>query len=80
MKKIWLEKDAFNGQRTERPQLIKALNYCNDNDATLIVAKLDRLSRDAEVTKALNKSDITTRGGGKWFTTQVYRVSRRHKL
>ena len=203
-----------SGARTERPQLIQALNYCLDNDATLIVAKLDRLSRDlefigwiqntdikfvccdmpqatretigfmgvmarwereqiakrtkealaekrkagvklgshnprvakglkiwrkkmkkrrkailkeklkekklkklnklknlaekkalpgkvflddqkviptiktlrlqgysyAEVAKALNKSDMATRGGGKWFTTQVYRVSRRHKL
>ena len=31
-----------------RPKLQKAMNYCLDNNCVLIVAKLDRLSRDVE--------------------------------
>ena len=41
-----------------RPALQEALQYCYDNNATLIVAKLDRLSRDLEFIGWLQKTDI----------------------
>ena len=41
-----------------RPALREALQYCYDNNATLIVAKLDRLSRDLEFIGWLQKTDI----------------------
>lgn len=36
------------GDISNRPQLKAAINHCLKNDCTLIVAKLDRLSRDIE--------------------------------
>ena len=41
-----------------RPALKEALTYCKENNATLIVAKLDRLSRDLEFIGWLQKTDI----------------------
>ena len=41
-----------------RPKLQDALDYCYDNDATLIVAKLDRLSRDLGFIGWLQTTDI----------------------
>ena len=41
-----------------RPALQEALQYCYDNNATLIVAKLDRLSRDLEFIGWLQKTEI----------------------
>ena len=41
-----------------RPELEKALDYCYENNATLIVAKLDRLSRDLEFIGWLQKTVI----------------------
>jgi len=41
--------EAESGKAIDnRPQLQQAINYCLTNDCTLIVAKLDRLSRDVE--------------------------------
>ena len=41
-----------------RPKLKDALDYCYDNDAILIVAKLDRLSRDLGFIGWLQTTDI----------------------
>ncbi len=41
-----------------RPELQKALEYCKKHDATLIVAKLDRLSRDLEFIGWIQNSNI----------------------
>ena len=41
-----------------RPAIREALQYCYDNKATLVVAKLDRLSRDLEFIGWLQNTDI----------------------
>ena len=46
-------KEAHN-----RPELKKALDYCYEHEATLILAKLDRLSRDLEFIGWIQKTDI----------------------
>jgi DNA invertase Pin-like site-specific DNA recombinase len=55
----WLIKDEVteveSGTDNARPQLQHALNLCRNTNATLLVAKLDRLSRDA--TFLLNLAD-----------------------
>lgn len=42
----------------ERPQLAKALEHCRLTGATLIIAKLDRLSRDAHFLLGLQRSSV----------------------
>lgn len=57
---------------TERPVLQEAIQYCINNRAILVVAKLDRLSRNVDdvraIVKQLNKKvifcDIPTQGDG----------------
>lgn len=46
-----------SGKINDRPQLEEALHHCEMTGATLIVSKLDRLSRDLEFIAALMKSD-----------------------
>ena len=52
-------KEIESGKSSKnRPELQKALEYCKKHDATLIVAKLDRLSRDLEFIGWIQNSGI----------------------
>jgi DNA invertase Pin-like site-specific DNA recombinase len=42
----------------ERPQLAKALHHCKVTGATLVIAKLDRLARDAHFLLGLQKAGV----------------------
>ncbi|QHD67420.1 recombinase family protein [Sphingobium yanoikuyae] len=47
-----------SGRNVEREELAKALRHCELTGATLVVAKLDRLSRDAVFLLTLQKSPV----------------------
>lgn len=47
-----------SGGKADRPELLRALRRCRLTGATLIVAKLDRLSRDVEFIAQLQKSGV----------------------
>src|SRR5262245_9804572 len=47
--------EVESGKENDRPQLQKALKHCEIVGATLIIAKLDRLSRDAHFLLGLQK-------------------------
>lgn len=49
-------REAESGKKADRPELLKALEFSAKEEATLIVAKLDRLSRDLEFIAKLSKS------------------------
>ncbi len=46
------------GKNDTRPQLVAALEYCRKHRATLVIAKLDRLSRDVHFISGLMKSGV----------------------
>ncbi len=50
--------ETESGKRTDRPKLAEALDLCRKTKATLIVAKLDRLSRNVAFTSKLLESDV----------------------
>src|SRR4051794_19554428 len=50
--------EVESGKRDDRPQLAAALDHGKLTDATLIIAKLDRLSRDAHFLLGLQKADV----------------------
>lgn len=47
-----------SGRKTNRVELNNAIDYCIDNDCTLLIARLDRLSRNASFTMKLMDSKI----------------------
>jgi DNA invertase Pin-like site-specific DNA recombinase len=50
--------EVESGRKSERPKLHEALELCKKNKATLIVAKMDRLSRNVAFTSQLLDSGI----------------------
>lgn len=47
-----------SGRKNDRVELNKALNACKENNATLIIAKIDRLSRNVSFVFALRDSNV----------------------
>jgi DNA invertase Pin-like site-specific DNA recombinase len=50
--------EVESGKVNDRPELTKALNVCRKNGATLVVSKLDRLSRNALFLLQLQQSNV----------------------
>lgn len=50
--------DVQSGKKHNRIELSKAIEYCKENNSTLLVAKLDRLSREVEFIFNLRNSGI----------------------
>lgn len=50
--------EVESGRKDDRPELAKALNHCQMTGATLVIAKLDRLSRDLHFISSLQKAGI----------------------
>lgn len=50
--------DIESGKKNNRPNLIKAIEECKKQEATLLIAKLDRLSRNASFIFTLRDSKI----------------------
>ena len=50
--------ETESGKKTDRPKLTEALDLCRKTKSTLIVAKLDRLSRNVAFTSKLLESDV----------------------
>lgn len=50
--------DVESGKNNNRPNLIQAIEDCKNNDATLLIAKLDRLSRNAAFIFTLRDTQV----------------------
>lgn len=55
---IGMYTEVESGKRSDRPQLAKALSHARRSKATLVVAKLDRLSRNVAFLSALMESKV----------------------
>src|SRR3954454_1697050 len=55
--------EVESGKRDGRPKLAEALALCRLHNATLVIAKLDRLSRDSHLLLGLQKAGGEVRGG-----------------
>ncbi len=51
-------REVESGKSDDRPELTKAIHMCRVKNATLLVAKLDRLSRDLHFITGLQKSEV----------------------
>ena len=56
LEKEFSEVESGKYSDSDRPQLAAALDYCKRNKATLVIAKLDRLARNAEFLLRLQNS------------------------
>ena len=50
--------EVESGHKNKRPELAKAIHLCNAIGPSLLVAKLDRLSRDAHFFLGMQKSGV----------------------
>lgn len=50
--------DIESGKKNDRPNLLKAMDFCKKQDAILLIAKLDRLSRNAAFIFTLKESQV----------------------
>jgi DNA invertase Pin-like site-specific DNA recombinase len=50
--------EVESGKRSDRPELLKALDFAELTGSTLVVAKLDRLSRDVEFLSRVQKAPV----------------------
>ena len=50
--------EVESGKKSDRPELVKALQHCKLTGSTLIVAKLDRLARNVHFISSLMESGV----------------------
>jgi DNA invertase Pin-like site-specific DNA recombinase len=58
LEKEFSEVESGKYSDSDRPQLAAALDYCKRNKATLVIAKLDRLARNAEFLLRLQNASV----------------------
>ena len=58
LEKEFSEVESGKFSDSDRPQLAAALEYCKRNKATLVIAKLDRLARNAEFLLRLQNAGV----------------------